>query len=145
MLNVSRAIDTRFLQPLTLIQRVELVDNFGQTQSVPTSSAIYGVVTQPSKPGRTSMADALTYADSILVTTKSVLNSNSVLLTPPLLGVNFILAQSVLGVGGNISRMADLIVYRGRNYIVAMVYDYEFNGYTRALCKLIDLEGGINA
>ena len=125
MLNVSRAIDTRFLQPLTLIQRVEVVDNFGQTQSVPTSSAIYGVVTQPGKPGRTSMADALTYADSILVTTKSVLNSNAV--------------------SGGVSRQADLIVYRGRNYIVAMVYDYEFNGYTRALCKLIDVEGGINA
>ena len=125
MLNVSRAIDTRFLQPLTLIQRVEAVDNFGQTQVVSTSSAIYGVVTQPGKPGRTSMADALTYADSILVTTKSVLNSNAV--------------------SGGVSRQADLIVYRGRNYIVAMVYDYEFNGYTRALCKLIDLEGGINA
>ena len=125
MLNVSRAIDTRFLQPLTLIQRVEAVDNFGQTQVVFTSSEIYGVVTQPGKPGRTSMADALTYADSILVTTKSVLNSNAV--------------------SGGVSRQADLIVYRGRNYIVAMVYDYEFNGYTRALCNLIDLEGGINA
>jgi hypothetical protein len=82
------------------------------------------VVTQPGKTGRMSMTDAMTYADAIMVTTKTVLNSNAV--------------------SGGVSRQADMIVYRGRNYIVAMVYDYEFNGYTRALCKLVDLEGGIN-
>ena len=121
LMNLTRAFDPRFLQAVTRVQRVEVVNAYGETTTTTTSSTIQAVVTSPGKPGMQRLEDFESYADVIQVTTQS-----------PLTGPT---------VGGQ----ADQIIYKGQTYVVAVVNDYAGFGFTKALCKLTDPEGAANA
>lgn len=117
MINVSRVVnDPRFTQPITRIQRTEVLNAYGETTTVNTTTTIQATVTSPSKTGIMRFADAQTYADTIQITTFSNLN------------------------GPAIGSQPDLIVWQGQTFIVAIVNDYCTFGYTRATCKLTDLQ-----
>lgn len=117
MINVASVVnDPRFTQPVTRIQRKEVVNSFGETTTVNTPTTIQATVTSPGKTGMMRFDDAQTYADVIQVTTTSNLN------------------------GPAVGSQPDLIVWQGQTFIVAIVNDYGAFGYTRATCKLIDLQ-----
>jgi hypothetical protein len=117
MLNLARAFDPRFLQAVTRVQRVEVVNAYGETTTTDTSTTIQAVVTSPAKVGMQRFEDLQSYADTILVTTQSPLN------------------------GPTVGGQPDQIIWRGQTYIVAVANDYAGFGFTRAVCKLTDPEG----
>ncbi|MBC7074664.1 MAG: hypothetical protein H5T98_01050 [Syntrophomonadaceae bacterium] len=116
MINVADALDPEFMQPVTRVQRAEVVNQYGETTVTSTSTTIQAVCTSPSKTGMMRFDDAQTYQDTIQVTTLSPLN------------------------GPTVGGQPDLIVYKGQTFVVAIVNDYQSFGYTRAVCKLTDLQ-----
>lgn len=116
MLNLAQAFDPRFLQAVTRVQRVEVIDSYGETTTTNNSTTIQAVVTSPAKVGMQRLEDLQTYADTILVTTQSPLN------------------------GPTAGGQPDQIVYRGQTYTVVVSNDYAAFGFTRAVCKLTDLQ-----
>lgn len=117
MLNVSDIVsDPDFTQPVTRVVRTETVNNYGESVIASSQSTIQAVVTSPSVQELLRFDDATAYKDAIKVTTASRLNADSVGL------------------------QADLILYHGETYIVAVSNDYSDFGYTRAICFLIDLQ-----
>ncbi len=116
MLNLSRAFDPRFLQPVTRVTRIESINSYGETTTTNSSSTIQAVVTSASKIGMMRLDDLQTYADAIIVTTQSPLN------------------------GPTVGGQPDQIIWRGQTYVVAVVNDYAGFGYTRAVCRLTDLQ-----
>lgn len=122
MLNVASVVsDPRFTQSVTRMQRAETINQYGESVITSTSTTIAAVITSPGKTGLMRFEDAQTYQDTIKVTTTSPLN------------------------GPTATSQPDLIVWQGQNYAVTIVNDYAQFGYTRAICKLIDLQGRPNA
>lgn len=120
MLNLAEAFDPEFLQPVVRVQRGEVINGYGETTTAPTSSTIQAVVTSPAKVGMQRFEDFQSYADTILVTTRSPLN------------------------GPTSGGQPDQIIYRGQTYVVAVVNDYAGFGFTQAVCKLTDPEAQNN-
>lgn len=117
MINVRELVtDTDFTQAITRIVRTETINSNGESVVTPASTTIQAVVTSPSMQDLLRFEDATAYKDAIKVTTASPLNPASV------------------------GHQPDLIVYHGETYIVAQSNDYQDFGYTRAICKLIDLQ-----
>lgn len=117
MLNVSSALDPRFMQPVIRVQREEVVNDFGEVTLDSFQTTIMAVVTSPTQPGlMRTWADMQTYGDVIQVTTFSPLNSAS------------------------IGQQPDQIIYKGQTFVVSITNDYLAFGYMRALCKLVDLQ-----
>lgn len=117
MLNLSEAFDPDFVQPITRVQRTEVIDSYGETTTTNNSTTILAVVTSPAKAGMQRFEDFESYADTIMVTTQSPLN------------------------GPTIGGQPDQIIYRGQTYVVSVVNDYAGFGFTRAICKITDLQG----
>lgn len=117
MLDLSEIVsDSDFTQAVTRVQRTESVNSYGETTTSNVSTTIQAVVTSPGKPGMQRFEDYQSYADMIQVTTTSRLN------------------------GPAVGQQPDLIVWQGQTYVVAVVNDYAAFGFTRAQCKLTDLQ-----
>ena len=117
MINVaSVVIDPRFTQVVTRIQRAETINSYGESVLTLTSTQITAVVTSGAKTGMMRFEDAQTYADTITLATTVRLN------------------------GPSVGYQADHIVWQGQTYAVALTSDYNAFGYTRATCKLVDVE-----
>lgn len=117
MLNLAEAFDPAFVQTVTRVQRAEVVNAYGETTVTQTSTQIQAVVTSPTKAGMLRFEDYQTYADVIKVTTQGPLN------------------------GPTVGGQPDQIIWRGQTYVVAVSNDYSAFGFTRAICKLVDLQG----
>lgn len=120
MLDLSDALDPEFMQPVVRVQRIEVINAYGETTTTSVRSTIQAVVTSGSKQGIMRFEDMQTYADTIKVITAGPLNAPTV--------------------GGQ----PDQILWRGQTYIVAIANDYQGFGYTRAICKLTDPQGANN-
>ncbi len=120
MLQIGEAFDPAFLQPVTRVTRAEVINAYGETTTTNTSTVIQAVVRTASKPGLMRFEDMATYADTITVITQSPLN------------------------GPTVGGQPDQILWRGQTYVVAVVNDYQGFGFTRAICKLTDLQGQNN-
>ena len=117
MLNVSSALDPRFMQPVIRVQRTEVINEFGEVEVKSSRSTIMAVITSPAQPGlMRTFADMQTYGDVIQVTTFSPLNSATTTGQP------------------------DQIIYKGQTFVVSITNDYLAFGYMRAICKLVDLQ-----
>lgn len=117
MLDLSEVVsDPAYTQAVTRVQRTQTVNNYGETTTATISTTIQAVVTSPGKPGLQRFDDYQTYADLIQVTTTSRLN------------------------GAAVGQQPDLIVWQGQTYVIAIVNDYAAFGFTRAVCKLTDLQ-----
>ncbi len=117
MISVSELMaDPDLVQSVIRIQRVLTVNSYGETTVVSTSSTLQAIVTSGPKTGLMRFEDAATYQDTIKVVTSSPLNA------------------------GVVGQQPDLIVWNGQNYIVTLTNDYQSNGFTRAVCKLVDLQ-----
>lgn len=117
MIDVSEVVlDPELTQTVTRIQRIQTLNGYGETTITNQSSQIQAVVTSPGKPGLMRFEDAQTYADAIRVTTNSPLN------------------------GPVVGQQPDLIVWNGQTYVVAIVNDYQANGFSDAICKLTDYQ-----
>ena len=116
MLQIADAFDPAFLQPVTRVQRAEVINTYGETTTTNTSTTIQAVVKSGAKPGMMRFEDMQTYADTITVICQSPLN------------------------GPTVGGQPDQIIWRGQTFVVAVVNDYQGFGYTRAICKLTDLQ-----
>lgn len=117
MISVTRVVvNPMFLQPLTRTARTEAINNFGESVLTSSVTTIQGIVTNPNMQDILRFPEATAYKDAIVVTTAAALRPDSVGAQP------------------------DLILWNGSNYIVAFTNDNAAYGYTRAICKLIDLQ-----
>lgn len=117
MLNVSSALDPRFMQPVIRVQRKEVINEYGEVGVQSSRSTIMAVVTSPAQPGlMRTFPDMQTYGDVIQVATFGPLNS------------------------ATITGQPDQIIYKGQTFVVSITNDYLAFGYMRALCKLVDLQ-----
>lgn len=117
MISVARVIaNPMFLQPLVRTARAEIINGFGESVLTSAITTIQGIVTNPNMQDILRFPEATAYKDAIVVTTATVLQPDSIGAQP------------------------DLILWNGSNYIVAFTNDNASYGYTRAICKLIDLQ-----
>ena len=117
MLNVSRVVlNPMLLQSVQRTQRAEVINTYGESVLTPTVTTIQAIVTNPSMQDLIRFPEATAYKDAIIVSTASSLTPDTVGSQP------------------------DMILWRGSNYIVAFTNDNSSYGYTRAICKLVDLQ-----
>jgi hypothetical protein len=112
--------DPDFTDTLLLTQETVTLDSHGRTVSTPVRRNISGVVTSDRGRNRDLLAEGQRISGSILVHTRTPLTS------------------------GGEGRMADLLTWNGRDYIVATVDDYTRYGagFICAHCDLKPLNGG---
>ena len=117
MINVSRVVlNPMLLQPVQRTQRAEVINTYGESVLTPTITTIQAIVTNPSMQDLLRYPEATAYKDAIVVSTASALTPDTVGFQP------------------------DMILWHGSNYIVAFTNDNSSYGYTRAICKLVDLQ-----
>lgn len=116
MLNMQDIFDDELCQSVTRIVRREQVNQWGEAEAKFKRTTIPAVVTSATAGDLNRFTDATTYTKTIKVTTAHNLNPD------------------------NVGGQSDIIVFEGDNYEVVGVDNYKNNGYTRAICSLIDFE-----
>lgn len=116
MLDLSDIFDEELCQKVVRITRREGINEFGEPIGSNRHAAIFAVVTSATSGDLNRYTDSTTYSKTIKVTTPHNLNPD------------------------NTGGQSDLILFEGDHYEVLGVDNYHKNGYTRAICSLVELQ-----